>query len=320
MLKKLLTKVLAGATAATMLVSGAALADDYPNRPITMIIPFGPGGSHDLNARVITSTIPEHLGQAMVIRLMPGGAQIGTAAAAEAPADGYTLLFTHNFIDQLQPLVTDVPYDTNRDFVTVATLNNAAPVIAVRAESPFETMDDLIEWSRDNPGQLRFGHGGNWGALMVPGALLMQEAGFQATLVPHQGGGPAMRALLAGDIDMTPTLMSIAVGQGDAIRILATFTDERIIDDVPTLKELGYDVSTGASQMQRVLLAPAGIPEDRLATLREAFVALQDNATYHSLMARLEENTDFIPGEEYDSIRLEQRDVYQALADAMLGR
>ncbi|WP_162300882.1 Bug family tripartite tricarboxylate transporter substrate binding protein [Alkalilacustris brevis] len=320
MLNKLLKTVVTGAAMATMVATGAAVADDYPNRPITMIIPFGPGGSHDLNARVITSTIPEHLGQAMVVRLMPGGTQIGTAAAAEAPADGYTLLFTHNFIDQLQPLVTDVPYDTNRDFVTVATLNNAAPVIAVREDSRFETMEQLIEWSRENPGQLRFGHGGNWGALMVPGAMLMQEAGFQATLVPHQGGGPAMRALLAGDIDMTPTLMSIAVGQGDAIRILATFSEERIIDDVPTLRELGYNISTPASQMQRVLLAPSGIPEDRLAKLRAAFEELQENQTYHSLMARLEENTDFIPGEEYDRIRLEQREIYQALADAMLGR
>ncbi len=106
-----LTLILAGVF--LLALAGGVGAEKYPAKPITLIIPFGAGGSHDLHARIFTSVIPEYLGQAMVVKLMPGGsATIGTAAAAKARPDGYTLLFTHNFIDQLQPLVEKVPYDT----------------------------------------------------------------------------------------------------------------------------------------------------------------------------------------------------------------
>jgi len=95
-----------------------AMAGDYPEKPITLIIPLGAGGSHDLNARVFTSVIPTYLNQAIIIKLMPGaGGQTGTAAAVRAKPDGYTLLFTHNFIDQLQPLVEKLPYDTTKEFL-----------------------------------------------------------------------------------------------------------------------------------------------------------------------------------------------------------
>ncbi|MCZ6512152.1 MAG: tripartite tricarboxylate transporter substrate-binding protein, partial [Alphaproteobacteria bacterium] len=105
---------------------GGAIAQNYPNKPITLILPLGAGGSHDLNSRVFTSIIPKYLDQAMIVKLMPGASgQTGTAAAATAPADGYTLLFSHNYFDQLQQHVKDLPYDTTKDFVTVARLNSA---------------------------------------------------------------------------------------------------------------------------------------------------------------------------------------------------
>ena len=112
--------------AALGVVSAPAIAETYPDRPITMIIPLGAGGSHDLNARVMTSVLPQILGQPVVVQLMPGaGGQTGTAAAASAPADGYTLLFTHNFIDELQQFVTTLPNSPNDDFVAVSRTNTA---------------------------------------------------------------------------------------------------------------------------------------------------------------------------------------------------
>ena len=137
-----------GIATLALALGGATLpghADDFPEKPITVIIPFSAGGSHDINARVFTSIIPEYLGQPVIVKLTPGaGGQKGTAEAIEAPADGYTLLFTHNFIDELQPLVENLPYDTNEDLEMVARVNSAPPIYWVRADSPWQTLDDMI--------------------------------------------------------------------------------------------------------------------------------------------------------------------------------
>ena len=294
------------------LVAAPAVAQDYPNQPITMIIPLGAGGSHDLNARVITSVLPEYLGQPVVVQLMPGaGGQTGSAAAAEAEADGHTLLFTHNFIDQLQQHVANLPYDPNEDFVSVARVNHAQPVMVVREDSPFQTWEELMEHGKENPGELSFGHSGNWGAFMVPGLALLQEAGVEATLVPYQGGGPAIQALLAGEVDFTFAFPSVLAGQD--LRPLLIVGEEQIVEGIPTTAELGFDTVTSIGVMHRPVLAPSGIPEDRLETLREAFRELNEDPTFQSLMERLGENTAHMDGAEYDDLRRQQAESYETL-------
>lgn len=308
--------LLIGAAAALGLAAGAVQAQDFPNRPITMIIPLGAGGSHDLNARVITSVLPGILGQPVVVQLMPGaGGQTGTAAAAQAEADGYTLIFTHNFIDQLQQFVTDLPYEPNEDFVSVVRLNTGEPVMAVRSDSEFETFEELVEYGRANPGQLRFGHSGNWGAIMVPGLALLTELGVDATLIPYQGGGPVMQALLAGDVDFTFAFPSVLAGQDD-VRPLIVVGETALYEGVPTTDSLGLDTITELGGMHRVVLAPAGVPEDRLQVLREAFMALEEDGTFRTLMDRLGENTAMMAGDEYDGLRTRQAERYQALVES----
>ncbi|WP_341861274.1 tripartite tricarboxylate transporter substrate-binding protein [Gymnodinialimonas sp. 57CJ19] len=139
-------------TGAAVAATGAMAQSEYPERPITMVISLGAGGSPDLNARVITSIIPTYLEQAVIVRLTPGaGGQLGTQEVANAPADGYTLLFTHNYIDMLQKHVENLPHNPAEDFVTVARVNYAPIAVAVNADSPYETMDDLIAASRETP-------------------------------------------------------------------------------------------------------------------------------------------------------------------------
>ncbi|WP_114965516.1 tripartite tricarboxylate transporter substrate binding protein [Alkalilacustris brevis] len=301
-----------GAIAALGLGAGAATAEDFPNRPITMIIPLGAGGSHDLNARVITSVLPGILGQPVVVQLMPGaGGQTGTAAAAQAQPDGYTLLFTHNFIDQLQQHVTNLPYDPNEDFEAVARVNTAQPILVVREDSPFETFEDLVAYGQENPGDLTFGHSGNWGAFMVPGLALLNEVGVDANLVPYQGGGPVIQALLAGDLDFTFAFPSVLAGQ--PLRPLLVVGEEEILDGIPTTAQLGYEVVTDIGVMHRSVLAPAGVPEDRMQILRDAFAGLNDDGTYNALMGRLGENTLHVDGPEYDAMRRNQAQRYQEL-------
>ncbi|QXT38202.1 Bug family tripartite tricarboxylate transporter substrate binding protein [Gymnodinialimonas ceratoperidinii] len=319
MMKKLAAAL--AVTGAALTASGATAQSDYPERPITMVIPLGAGGSHDLNARVITSIIPSYLEQAVIVRLSPGaGGQLGTQEVANAPADGYTLLFTHNYIDMLQQHVENLPYNPSEDFVTVARVNYAPIAIAVRADSPYETMDDLIEASRENPGSIQMAHSGNWGALFVPAAQFMQALDMSWNLVPYQGGGPALQALLAGDADVTMGFPSSLGSHLDAgtIRILATAGPERIYDDVPTFSEVGVEGDVGF--MHRVVLAPADTPEEALTTLREAFEALGEDTTFNRMMGRLGENIDIITGDEYEAMRAEQSVAYEALVNELTSQ
>lgn len=311
-----LMKVVSATALMLGLSVGGAIAQDFPNKPITLVLPVGAGGSHDLNARVFTSIIPQYINQAMIVKLMPGASgQTGTAAVASAPADGYTLLFSHNFFDQLQQHVKELPYEPTKDFVTVARLNSARFCLIVRADSPHKTAKGLLDFGRDNPGELDFGHSGQWGAGMVPGAQLLQWAQVNANMTPYRGGGPALRALLAGDADFGLGFPSMIIGQGDALRTLACVIDEPAIGSPPTFASLGYPGEIG--EMHRIVMAPRGIPADRLAMLREAFVKMQENKTYQRLMTRLSEDTNLMGGEEYEAVRPVQSKAYKKLVDSM---
>jgi len=289
-----------------------ALADKFPSKPITLVIPLGAGGSHDLNSRVFTSVIPAFLGQAMVVKLMPGaGGQIGTAAAIKAKADGYTLIFTHNYIDQLYPLIEDLPYDTLKDLKAVCRINYAPASLVVRSEKPWKSLKELIDYGKKNPGKLVFTTSGNWGATMVPGARVLSQAGVDATYIPYKGGGPAMQALLAGDGDFMfsfPSQAQPLVAAGK-IRALASAGNKEIWPGVPLFKDLGYTVG----KMERLVLAPKGVPEDRMQVLREAFKKLNGDKTYKKLMKRIGENMEFMDGPEYEKVRVVQKEQYRKL-------
>jgi len=221
---------------------------EYPEKPITMVIPFGPGGSHDLNARVITSVIPAYLNQAMIVRLTPGaGGQKGTHEVAKAAADGYTLLFSHNYTDMLQQHIENLPYDPMKDFVPIARINFAPIAVVVRSDSPHKTFEDLIAAAKAKPGSVSMAHSGNWGALFVPAAQMMKSRDVQFNLVPYKGGGPAMQALLSGDADVTMGFPSTigSLLQSGKLRVLASSGPERIYDDVPTFSEAGVKGDIG---------------------------------------------------------------------------
>jgi len=311
-------KMLAVAGVAISATLGAAVAEEYPDKPITLVIPFGAGGSHDLNARVITSIIPTYLNQAMIVRLTPGaGGQKGTSEVANAEADGYTLLFSHNYLDMLKQYTDDLPYDPMNDFIPVARVNYAPIAVIVPASSPFQTFEDMVAAAKAAPGSISMAHSGNWGALFVPAAQMMKSRDIDLNLVPYQGGGPAMQALLAGDADVSmgfPSVIGPLLDSGK-IRVLATSGPERIYDGIPTFTEAGIEGDVGF--MHRVVLAPAGTPDDVVKKLEAAFTALQDDKTYTRLMGRLGENTDLLLGEDYQAMRVQQSENYKTLVDAI---
>lgn len=308
------------ATGATLTAPTLAQAE-YPEKPVTMVIPLGAGGSHDLNARIITSIVPTYLEQAMIVRLTPGaGGQKGTQEVARARADGYTLLFTHNYIDMLQQYVENVPYEPLVDFVPVARVNYAPVSVIVRADSPYETFADLVTDAKARPGEVQLAHSGNWGAFFVPAAQIMKKLDFIANLVPYQGGGPALQGLLSGDADVTLAFPS-AIGElleAGKIRVLATAGDTQVFDGVPTFAEVGIDGDIGF--MHRFVLAPAGTPPEVLATLSDAFAKMSEDETFKTLMARLGESVDPMTGEEYQTLREQQAVDYQDLVNSLTSQ
>jgi len=302
---------------------GPAIAADYPEKPITLIIPLGAGGSHDLNARVFTSVIPTYLGQPMVIKLMPGaGGQTGTAAAVRAKADGYTLIFTHNFIDQLQPQIEKLPYDTTKELVAVWRLNYGPPCFYGLSDRPYKTLQEMLDYGKQNPGKLRFASTGKWGAGFTPGAVVLTRAGVEATIIPYQGGGPALQATLAGDVDFTVGFPAQGLPhyKTGKLRFYAVGAEKRLEEapDVPTLPELGYPV--GSLLMSRIIMAPRETPPERINVLREAFKKIYEDKTFLALMKNLGENIEFMDGPDYEKVRAEQKEEYTKLVKKITGQ
>ena len=253
----------------------------------------------------------------MCIRDSGAGGQKGTQEVADAAADGYTLLFAHNYTDMLQQHVENLPYDPINDFVPIARVNYAPIAVVVRGDSEYQTFDELTKAAADNPGAINLAHSGNWGALFVPAAQVMKETGAVFNLVPYKGGGPAMQALLSGDAEVTmgfPSVLGPLVESGK-VRVLATAGPERIYDDVPTFGETGIQGDIGF--MHRVVLAPAGTPPEVIEKLEGSFSALLEDTSFQRLMGRLGENTDLMLGADYQVLRDEQSEAYKALVESI---
>ena len=289
---------------------------DYPEKPITMVIPFGPGGSHDLNARVFTSIIPQYLGNAIIVKLVPGASgQTGTAMVAQAKPDGYTLLFTHNYVDQLQHHVKKLPYKPLSDFVTVGRLNYAAACMIVLSKSKYQSVQDVFDAAKSSNGKLKLGHSGMWGATMVPMAQLMSWGKVNANLTPFKGGGPMVKGLLAGDVEAVLHFPSVIKGQGSKVRTLACGAKEKSLGTPPTFEELGFTGQIG--YMDRILMAPAKTPPERIKILQDALSKLKDDKTFKKFMKRLGENMKFMSGPDYENSRAEKSDNYKSLVKQM---
>ena len=318
MLKSLM-KSAAIAVAAAAVATTGALADGFPDKSITLIIPLGAGGSHDLNARVFTSVIPQYLGdQPMIVKLMPGASgQTGTAAAARARADGYTLLFTHNYFDQLQQYVTKLPYDTFKDFDTVAMLNSASSCVATKPGRPYKTWTEMIAYAKANPGKIEMAHSGQWGAGMVHSAQIMKQYGITFNLTPYPGGGPAMKALLSDDADMTTGFPITISTVGSGVYPLACGAKVEGVPDGTPIYGAEIPELAGVGDMQRIVMAPKGVPAERMAILRKAFQDLKKDKTFANLMKRLGEDTNIMDGADYEKVRMKQSDEYKALVESL---
>jgi tripartite-type tricarboxylate transporter receptor subunit TctC len=303
-----IVKLLGAAVLATATFAPLA-ANAYPDRPITLVIPLAAGGSHDLHARGITSVLGEILGQPVVVSLVPGGAGMkGTTQVAKATPDGYTIIFTHNAFDQITPQTRKVEFDPLTAFKSIARINASEPILATRSDRPFKTLAEMVDYAKKNPGKLNVGHTGVWSVAFIPTMQLIKAAGIKVNVIPHQGGGPALRAVLAGEDDVTfgfPTQFRPHVQAGNLVA-LAVAGDKPLKDDpdfknVLTMAQLGF---AGVDfTMDRIFMAPAGIPAERLEKLRKGFDELVKHKSFQAFIKGIGEKIDYMSGADYDVYR-----------------
>lgn len=260
-------------------LNGVAQAQTYPTKPVTLVVPFAAGGPADVMARVLAQQL--QLGQPIVVDAKPGaGGTIGAAAVAKAPADGHTLLFVTAGHAGTGALYPKLPYDPVNDFTPVIGLAAAPVVIAVKADSPYKTLQDLVSVARANPGKLNCAGGGG-GATVTNLAfeLIKSELKLDITAVPYKGSAPAITALLSGEIDCDSDAIAALMPQIKAgkLRALAVTSKRRssVLPDVPTVSETVLPNMDGAAWYG--VLAPKGTPQPVVERLHKELAAAMRN-------------------------------------------
>ena len=282
------------AAALALLAPLAALAQsDYPSHAVTMVVPFPPGGVADIIGRPVAEAMGRYLKQPVVIENKSGaGGGVGMQYVARAKPDGYTVLMALSSISIIpeadKVLGRDPMFQLNQ-LVPIARFTADPTVLAVRADSPYKSVKDLMDAARKDPGSIPYGSSGNYGTMHVPMEMLDSAAGVKMLHVPFTGAGPAVVALLGGQVQALATGPSTVMGQLKAgkVRVLATWGESRhpALPDVPTLKELGYDATF--SQWTG-LFVPAGTPEAVIARLRDAARFVSQDATFQQALAKVE--------------------------------
>ena len=260
------------------LLCGAAVVHaqaSWPDKPITMIVPFPPGGVADTVARPVAEALGRELKQQVIVENKAGaGGATGIGAAARAAPDGYTVLLSLSSISILpeaDKILARKPQYTLDQFVPIARFTADPTVLVVRAEAPWKTFAEFLADAKARPGAFNYGSSGNYGTMHVPMEMLKAAAGFRMTHIPYTGAGPAVLALLGGQVDAVSTGPSTVAQQVKAgkLRALAHWGDKPLqsLPEVPSLTQLGY--RTTFAQWS-ALFVPAGTPAPIVAKLREA--------------------------------------------------
>lgn len=276
----------------------AVAQDKYPSRPITMVVPFPPGGSVDIMARQYSEPLSRVLGVPIVVENRPGaGGSVGAQYVARAKADGYTLVVSSQSSHLANPLTQpQVGYDPVKDFENIAILGRLPNALVVHSSLPFKTFKEFIDYAKKNPGKLNYGSGGvgSMGQLNVE--MLKASTGAFTTHIPYRGGTPLITAVLGNEVQFILDNLVIMLPhiQAGKVRALAVANDQRLpqLPDVPTLAEVGYPQLNLTSWIG--IAAPAGTPDAAVQTLHKA---VRQVAASPAMIANLKDR-GVIPPEE----------------------
>ena len=264
-----LTKTLSLSLVALCAIAGPALAQDaYPERQVDYIIPFGPGGESDITARLQQPYFKEKFGQDLVVSYKPGGGgAVGWSQLNSMNGDGYTIMGVNLPHIVVQPQTGNVGFTTD-DITNIYMFHYTPDALLVSADSDFQTLDDFLAYAKENPKRLTVAGSGKGTANHLAQVRFDDLAGVETTYVPFKGTGAAVTALLGNQVMGEWGYTTVGAAQGDEVRMLAVAMDERhpAFPDVPTFKELGYDIVSGA---YRGIAVPSSTPEEVRQKLSE---------------------------------------------------
>lgn len=266
-----------------------ALAQDYPAKPIRLVIPYPPGGGNDTLGRIVAQRLSTALGQQVFVENKPGaGGNLGTEQVAHAKPDGYTL--TLGFVANLAmtPHMGKVNYDPVKDFAPISMVAQGYQILVVNPAFPAKTVPELVALAKAKPGALNFASGGNGSPLQMSAELFKIAAGIDIMHIPYKGSTPAAAAVISGDTQMVfgGVVSSLPFVKSGRLRALAVTSPTRIeaAPDVPTMTELGYPSVVASSWYG--LFAPAGTPSAIIARLNREMVALGKNPEHRAQLEK----------------------------------
>jgi tripartite-type tricarboxylate transporter receptor subunit TctC len=273
-----------------MPLASLAAETGFPARPVTLVIPFPPGGATDVNGRVIAQKLGKELGQPVVIENRGGaGTVVGASYVAKSTPDGYTLLLSSGSTFTVNPAIrSNLPYDPVKSFEPIGIAGRVALILLANSEVPVQTVKQFVDYVKAAPGKYSYGSFGTGTTAQFAGETVLHATGLKMTHIPYKGSAPAMTDLMGGQIPFSIDTVSAAVPQlkSGKIKAIALTTAKRsaLLPDVPTFAESGYpDVEMDSWLM---LAAPKGVPADVKAKLEKALAAtIADPETRSKLLA-----------------------------------
>lgn len=262
-------------------VSQTNAAQAYPEKPITLVIPYTAGGITDVSGRLVAKKLSERLGQPIIVDNRPGaGGAIGAEYAARAKPDGYTLFMGTRGTQVTNAMIqTDVNIPPASDFASVYAFIDAATVIVVRADAPYQTLSELVAYAKANPGTLSYATAGNGSAANLTGELFQDVAGIKMTHIPYRGSAPAVQDVVGGVVPVAfdyPATTASFIGNG-RLKALAVVYGERVksLPDVPTAAQEGVKGAESSSWMG--FFAPAKTPDAVIERLSREMTAVMED-------------------------------------------
>ena len=285
-----LRKTAAMAVAATTLAFGpAAVAQDYPTKPVELLVGWSAGGSTDVYARALASFVNEYLGMPMVVVNKPGASgMIAGRAAMDAPHDGYTLYVQSGgtFVTRMRIDGDDSPVNAYEDFQALGSVGNVVTGLIVPADSPFQTAAELVEFARANPGELRWANPGQGSLHTLSGMIFLDGNDIEVQGIPFKGGSKTRNAVASGQVDFGFMGISLLAGFDNELRALGVTDDVRdpIYPDVPTFGEQGLPQMGISSPL--VIWGAKDLPEDVVAKLIDAIAQAAQSTGYNKMIKK----------------------------------
>jgi len=291
--------------ASLALAASVGAQEAFPSRPISMIVPFPPGGVADITGRPTAAAMEKVLKQPIAVTNRPGaGGAVGNAAVANAKPDGYTILMALSSISVIpaaDELFNRKPAYSLDQFAPIALISADPTLLVVHPSLPVKSLKELVALARSKPGQMSFSSSGIYGALHMPMEMFLHAAKLKMRHVPTTGGGPAITALLGGHVEMTaggPAAISSHVKAGK-MRPIVSWGAKRheAYPDVPTFKELGYDIEY---YIWAGMFAPRGTPEPVMKVLRDAARRAVGDADFKATMVKLNSPIQYMDAPEFN--------------------